>query len=85
MPLPFPRVGYRPMHQVEIDILQSELVQAFDARTQGRIISLIAVPEPRRHKYVLARQAAIANGLPHILLVAVGCGGVAVHSWGVAP
>ena len=54
-----PRVAtlalHRPVHEVEVDVIEPEPREARIERAQRRVVALIVVPQLRRHEHVGAR------------------------------
>jgi hypothetical protein len=72
-----PRRG-RPVHEVEVDVVEAELLQALrDGRI--RLVAVVAVvPQLGRHEQLVTRDAALRDGRTDPGLAAVDRGGVDV-------
>src|SRR3954452_2722637 len=73
-----PLVRYRPMHEVEIYILEAEPTQAGVERSQRAVVALIVVPELRGDENVRTRHTALPEPLTDVAFVAVDAGGIDV-------
>ena len=68
----------RPVHEVEVDLVQAEELGALVEGPQGVVEALIGVPDLRRDEEVIARDAAAPDGFAHAALVLVHRRGVDV-------
>src|SRR4051812_28955758 len=73
---PQPRHG--PVNQIQINVLETEALQAALESAQRGVIPLVLIPELGGDEYFGARDAGVTNRLTHLVLVAVHARGVHV-------
>src|SRR5690606_34348446 len=71
-------VGTRPVDEVEVHVVQTQLLEAQVDRVEGRLGALVGVPQLRRDEELLARDARLLDRPTDSHLVAVHGGGVDV-------
>src|SRR5262245_4213138 len=66
----------RPVNEIEVDVIEAEPLHALVERAEGAIVSVVVVPQLRRHEDLVARDAAGADRLSDVALVVIEARGV---------
>src|SRR2546428_9341420 len=78
LPALVPDLWNGPVDQVEIEVFQSETLEARVTSLQRRFVSVVAVPQLGRYEHVIAFDTALAEGGANVGFVVVDSCGVDV-------
>src|SRR3989442_13529273 len=78
LPALVPDLWNGPVDQVEIEVFQSETLEARVTSLQRRFVSVVAVPQLGRYEHVIAFDSALAEGGANVGFVVVDSCGVDV-------